>query len=70
MTQIADLGYNLLSLEKTMFYDQAEFDYQVGQYLLLGMNITDARLLVRENERQDEAEYRRWADETALEFVE
>ncbi|MFN7317909.1 MAG: hypothetical protein ACK5S6_00235 [bacterium] len=53
-----------------MFYDQAEFDYQVGQYLLLGMNITDARLLVRENEQQDAAEYRRWADETALEFAE
>jgi hypothetical protein len=53
-----------------MFYDQAEFDYQVGQYLLLGMNITDARLLVRENEQQDAMEYRRWADETALEFAE
>lgn len=53
-----------------MFYDQAEFDFQVAEYLALGMTLSEARLLVRQNEQRDALEYSRWCEEAELETVE
>ena len=53
-----------------MFYNQAEFDFQVDQYLAMGMSIAEARLMTREQEQRDAFEYRRWCEEADLEIVE
>ena len=72
MTNFGDLDYNTISLNKEteMFYDQAEFDFQVSEYLALGMTLSEARLLVRQNEQRDALEYSRWCEEAELETVE
>lgn len=53
-----------------MFYNQAEFEFQVDQYLAMGMSIAEACLMTRQQEQRDAFEYRRWCEEADLEIVE
>lgn len=52
-----------------MFFDQAEFDRQVGEYLALGMTLAESESLARWNEQLAAEEFERWQREEAeMEF--
>ena len=55
-----------------MFFDQAEFDRQVNQYLDLGFTLAEAEGLARCNETIAIEEYERWLRERddEMEFAE
>ena len=48
-----------------MFYSYDEFEFQVSELIAAGLSEAAALATVRQREREDEAEYRRWLDEQA-----